>query len=352
MGKSLFALLILTIAFFSCFAQKVKKEKIEIKYIKLPLAPLPSDIKTYSTKTECLLGAYQGDGTVVFKVGTVESTGKEFNGNPEVKFKDKTKEYEDKYLKLDGYQKTSGISDLSIIIKFGLLTVLRQGEPKSYFNSNKNRCSDQPYTYSLPCTLLVKTNKGVEILNNTISSGTTKSTTSNTLCYGKGEQIGDTGVEFKLFEFLSNQYYKSAKNIIENSISITTFSDDMPVFYIKPKDYDYSDLNKAMNDFKNSVNLMNTNSDDENAKKGLRAAIEIWAKAIQEVDYTNKKARINKEIACALNYNCAFAYWRLNEFENARKTIVEAKNDFEKEASELESIIVDSEKRFNASLKN
>ena len=51
------------------------------------------------------------------------------------------------------------------------------------------------------------------------------------------------------------------------------------------------------------------------------SAIVVWNKALEELDLTDKKARINNKIGAALYINFCLAYRLINEFNNADRVL-------------------------------
>lgn len=86
----------------------------------------------------------------------------------------------------------------------------------------------------------------------------------------------------------------------------------------------------------------------KDAEGKLNEAIGVWEKALEEADLKKKKARVNYRIARMLNYNCALAYYLLDDFVNCQKYIdacVQLKG-IRRRAKKLKRWAEDKEKRF------
>ena len=91
------------------------------------------------------------------------------------------------------------------------------------------------------------------------------------------------------------------------------------IYSAKGKKYFNDDLDKAVVSFENGLKALKVN-------QGLAAvkwssAIVVWNKALEELDLTDKKARINNKIGEALYINLCLAYTLINEFNNADRVL-------------------------------
>jgi hypothetical protein len=89
------------------------------------------------------------------------------------------------------------------------------------------------------------------------------------------------------------------------------------VYYAKGKDVDYSELDKALEMAESAYKDIEKNGLNKKSQGELQACITIWEKELKSKDLTNKKARINKDIAKGLHENCARAYAFIYQFDQA-----------------------------------
>jgi|GEM_PF-2155802 len=82
--------------------------------------------------------------------------------------------------------------------------------------------------------------------------------------------------------------------------------------------YDYSDLTSAHELMKSTFLIISDKEDNIVAyKEAIAPSIEKWTKALSESNIEDKKARINKDMTCALYHNIGTAYFLSKEYEKA-----------------------------------
>lgn len=90
--------------------------------------------------------------------------------------------------------------------------------------------------------------------------------------------------------------------------------------------FDYSDLTSASEQLKAAFEIV---SKDENNTQAFNAAIEPaiakWTKALAEANVEDKKARINKNLTCALYHNLGTAYFLSKDYEKAKANFEKCK---------------------------
>jgi hypothetical protein len=121
------------------------------------------------------------------------------------------------------------------------------------------------------------------------------------------------------------------------------------VYTIKPKKFEYHQLDKASSDF---IIAMAEYSDlglTPKVEDLLLKCITIWEAEIQQLDLANRKARINEKNVSGLYLNLAQAYLWLQRFELAKKNLADSK-EFKggsMYASLIENLIVNLQVGFN-----
>ncbi|HPR30637.1 MAG TPA: tetratricopeptide repeat protein [Prolixibacteraceae bacterium] len=96
--------------------------------------------------------------------------------------------------------------------------------------------------------------------------------------------------------------------------------------------FDYSDLTSAQDSMKKAFQIIKNNEQNvTDYKVAVAPAIEKWNMALSESDITNRKARINKNITCAIYHNLGMTYFLLKEYDKAVENFnkcIEIKNSF------------------------
>jgi hypothetical protein len=97
------------------------------------------------------------------------------------------------------------------------------------------------------------------------------------------------------------------------------------VLWVKPKKFDYDELNKGKDLFPDILKSYNAvKKPNQETTDKCREVIVLWKDDLEKSDPDNKKARINKSITGALNYNLGIAYFLVGEYESAYKHFVES----------------------------
>jgi tetratricopeptide (TPR) repeat protein len=115
--------------------------------------------------------------------------------------------------------------------------------------------------------------------------------------------------------------FASAQKFLNGALFFTYVPQDMEVYFVKSKDFDYSDLAKAAEIAKTGYEGIKDNADDKDAKSRLLQATVIWEKALAESTPDNKKSRINKKVTLHISENLGNAYLYLMEFDKAQKVV-------------------------------
>ena len=90
--------------------------------------------------------------------------------------------------------------------------------------------------------------------------------------------------------------------------------------------------------------------DNATAKTKLQNAVHLWNTALQESDVKNKKARIDKDVTIAIDFNLLECYFALNDVANGEKTItalnvIDLSSNKRKLKDEYETLFNDLKKR-------
>jgi hypothetical protein len=106
----------------------------------------------------------------------------------------------------------------------------------------------------------------------------------------------------------------AANKILNDRFCFSTKKRPMTIYHAKTtKKVDYTDLNNAAFDMEIAMEKYISNT--EAAMAGIAECANVWTAALEEADFDNKKARINKKIAGLLYINLINANIWLEEYD-------------------------------------
>jgi hypothetical protein len=106
----------------------------------------------------------------------------------------------------------------------------------------------------------------------------------------------------------------AANKILNDRFCFSTKKRPMTIYHAKTtKKLDYTDLNNAAFDMEIAMEKYISNT--EAAMAGIAECANVWTAALEEADFDNKKARINKKIAGLLYINLINANIWLEEYD-------------------------------------
>ena len=108
---------------------------------------------------------------------------------------------------------------------------------------------------------------------------------------------------------------KTIQWLINDKLGTTEQARDIEVVYVNNKKGDYSDLENAMFDAKEGYGMLMSRPED--AKEKIKSAIQAWEAALDEGDMEDKKARINKKVIPDLYNNLILASILVEDFDKA-----------------------------------
>jgi hypothetical protein len=328
------AFLLLLAMPISLFAQKLGTKSVTVNYKQRPLSPLPEEIKTYNTMIR--------SGYILF---------------------DNESYLERNYLKvLQGYQHVADDGDLTIMVTFRGLDIVDYNEKHDSKKDGTTFNYRYNVTYTFPMRMEVYQRNGDYVMDLEISD-LYKEHKAN---FGKNnefaneealeqafkERKGDFFVELE--NRLAKQMLSQARDSLVTHFAYAKKRKRIRIGFGKGKKKDYSDLEKARDLAYRAYSLTDKGQDglDE-----FQQAIDLWEKALQESNLSNKKARINQKITRWLHYNLAMAYAWLDDYDSAMKHVVETEIIKHQglfaasfSASELRAFIEDRQRRYEANL--
>ena len=119
----------------------------------------------------------------------------------------------------------------------------------------------------------------------------------------------------KLYSKIVEDNMSRIQWMLNDKLGTTAQSRDIEVIYVKNQKGVYNDLETAMYDAKEGYGMLSARP--EEATEKLSAAIKAWEVAIDEADFDDKKARINKKIAPDLYNNLILACTMTGNFDKA-----------------------------------
>lgn len=106
----------------------------------------------------------------------------------------------------------------------------------------------------------------------------------------------------------------AANKILNDRFCFSTKKRPMTIYHAKTtKKVDYTDLNNAAFDME--IAMEKYISDTETSMAGIAECAKVWTAALEEADFDNKKARINKKVAGLLYINLINANIWLEEYD-------------------------------------
>ena len=103
--------------------------------------------------------------------------------------------------------------------------------------------------------------------------------------------------------------------LINDKLGTTEQDRDVEIIFVNNKKGDYDDLEEAMFDAKEGYAMLTSRPEDAKAK--ISAAIGLWEVALNEADWDDKKARINKKVIPDVYSNLILACCMIQDFDSA-----------------------------------
>jgi hypothetical protein len=246
------------------------------------------------------------------------------------------------YVNLEGYQNNPSNALKIKVILYGYdhtqpRTVNEQQDVLKFGNGGTRTGKDVTYhaefSYRHPMALKVYTPDGKEVLNVTPpelnsykiyrSNATTRPMDINSELLVKTSQ-----------EKILQDNLKFINNMVNDKFGYAHITRATKLYYIKDSDNQYPDLTTAFNEASSGLQIQQ--QDNSNAKAKLDKACQLWNTALNEADITNKKARINKDVALALYFNLLEAYLATGSVGPAQ-TLLDKMNSLSMSATERRS---------------
>jgi hypothetical protein len=330
-------------------AQKVRKERIEFDYTQLPLEPIDEAVKTYHPK---VIVGYADEEAEKQRLYEEEKKKKE------EEFAQEKKEYKDKslgkkllektlldegkpkedvvarptyrpvynvdalansYLILEGFEK----GEDGVLYEV-TLEGLKSTDPVMKSSSSKNKEGVETWkywyevTYHYPMTVRLEV-EGDEIINEMFEQLEVEQT-YETKKYSSSSALRKALSPNAVMKAVDNKALKANLNYVNSQINERfgyMQKTRKATIYTGKGKADYTDLTKAYIAMEQGL----VEKAEGGGAEKMKEAIELWNKALEEKDFDNKKARINKNIGFGLYLNLIEANILVEDFKAAKAAI-------------------------------
>ncbi len=269
----------------------------------------------------------------------------------------------DTYLQLDGFTKNPENAIKILVTLYGFdYTQPRQMTLQKNISTHANgKTTTRPVTYYYtefsyrhPMAVQVSTPDGKLIIN------LTPQELNSYIVFKSGESDKPSQVNQEIL-IKSNEEKTLQANLtyindlINDKIGFQKTQREVELYYIKAKDDTYKDLLIAFNDA--SSGLKNLIDNEETASAKLQNAIQLWNTALNESDFNNKKARINKDVGIAIYFNLLEVYFAEKNWVQGEKTIemlntIDLSSKERKQKEEYEALFLELRKRIKSQIKH
>jgi hypothetical protein len=292
---SISLILIFTLFLSPLLAQRAEMERVKIRLKSLPSMPLEQEVKTYN---------YRIFNTTSLTLPSPET----ING----------------YLRMEGFEFASTSPDVILLVnldgyeeKFSVATIKDISTPKYVYRISAKidvqlrfLSGDSRFEYYQTSRLLTEDD--------------TRYSYQSTQTYATEMEASDAG---KKDEFM----YKEAKVQTLNKVlfSIQQYlkryhtypveDAGIPVYSIKAKSFDYSDMDIAQEKAIAALKLFSENGLTTESRALFNEVVLLWEKSLTEFNETDKKARINPKNVGTLYANLALTYCWLDNNQKANE---------------------------------
>lgn len=120
---------------------------------------------------------------------------------------------------------------------------------------------------------------------------------------------------------LLEEIFSRCNQWIADSLTGRFVKEKFYVYTIKPKKYNYQDMDSALNYFMQAIAQYNDKGLNNEVENLLNKSITIWKNAVAEYDPSNKDARINEKNVGEIYTNLANAHIWLTKYDKAKEYI-------------------------------
>jgi hypothetical protein len=294
------------------FAQNIKNEKLDVRYLQLPLKPLPKDIKTYRRTIDLVGLTLEDSREQITRLIASQSV-------------------------LHGYQEVQSGADVEVYIRLEPFSAEKFQVTSEQRTETKSDKTTVKYTvYSGSCLIKyplyfrlrhVKEDRTIfeGYINNSNEYTTVNSSEFRTYESARTE-LNSIIQKKKSSEFDNNTSTLNTHIINNYSYYPTTMR--WSINYVESsKKANYDDVVAAKDSTMAALKSLTDKSAEihENDKQRVLAAINLWKQILTESNPNDRKARIDKKVTVAITENIAFCNYFIGHYSAALKSAQEAK---------------------------
>lgn len=308
------------------FAQGVSNKSTKIDYLEFPKLDMTSI-------SSAQISIYPG------KIAIDQNSLHKKSGGLQA-LQDNINNVNDTYFTFKDIKNTNAAPDVKVEIAFGEFEVVSTADNSHQIpckhkdaklsKENIMECPAHYYdvTYKLPTVLIIRDKAG-----NVLSAEHLTDEGKTTFGYDKSgmsgyiykpelvEAYNQPGVKNGLAKTALTDRLDELTSYVQEAFYFESLQIKLDFASGKGKDYDYTDLDAAQ---ESAIAGLEAIDKGQDGKAALQKAIDTWLKAVEAIDMSDKKARINRKIGSELYMNLAKAYFFLNEPEKGEENIDEA----------------------------
>lgn len=319
------------------FAQNIRNERVQVKYLQLPLHPLRADVKTFKIEVE-LISPSSDDSR--------ESLTSAIRAQAKLYGKD--------------YREVQSSPDIQILVRLDRFIAEDphiESRQVTTEKSDKTKVTTTVYSgvtnVAYPMMLRIVDKMEDKIVLETFVNGSDRFVKRST-SEGSSSQFARTQLEEmikNLKKEMLNNSLSGLQSIMTSSYSFYPSTRSWSINYVETsKKANYDDVVAAKEFTKSALDSLSASIELTPASKAnLAAAIEKWQSILKESDLENRKARIDKKVSQAILENLAYCNYFLRNFTEASRYMLEAKERNKQQWQyDLESQINDTKKRLDS----
>ena len=289
---SLYVIIAISVCYKKSYSQKIKYERVQFSYYKMPQVTLDSTYRTYAVSAN--IPDYMG--------GNYAAANMSYS--------------------LQHLKKAQSPADIEVLLNYPYYKQFGAFPPMVNKQTTTSKVNGQDVTtttytkscsYEQPFEYRIVNNKTGQIISRRNDSWTFTVTGSSYATEAEANQNWDNTLRSKVGEYTSAEHNKLAANI-SNTLSAMFYKGmtgaSVDVYSVKDKDY--PELDSAYKLAQDAYRSFITNKENglEAFRKNIAPAIGIWERLLSQRE-DSKKAHINPKITALLLFNLAHAaYWK------------------------------------------
>jgi hypothetical protein len=204
-------------------------------------------------------------------------------------------------------------------------------------------------TYApLKVKLSITNDKGVSVFQGDLPNNSTNITFTATGNQNLGANYNSTMQTLETNA--KNLAVTNLNNYLKTNYGFNVVKDDCPFFDVKDKAFQYADYHEAIQKLEVAFMSVNMPERQEKFTTTLKECVAIWETNMKELNKTDKKAKINKDVAAATTINLALAYTWLKDFSKAYDYLADHKmldEDYSRAYDDASKLLKDYDARYS-----